>query len=74
MTNSKTGKRQVYMLFAIILVILFLAQIYPIYSLVNRVEPIILGMPFGMFWLVLMCLLQFGTLLVLYIWEYGKGG
>lgn len=73
MEENKRNKRKVYVTVAIFLIILFMAQIHPIYYLVNRVEPIVFGMPFAMFWLVLMCVLQFCTLFGLYIWEYPKG-
>ena len=29
-----------------------LVMIFPIYGLANRVEPMILGMPFSLFWIV----------------------
>lgn len=72
MPSDNPHKRKVYIGFAVFFFICFMALIYPIYSLANRVEPIVFGMPFGMFWLVLMTILQFLGLSVLYNWEYRK--
>lgn len=39
----------------------------PIFKLVNRVEPWVLGLPFVTFWIILMCLLMSVTI---FIWHY----
>ena len=42
--------------------------IFPIYSIGNRVDPFILGMPFSLFWIIVCILMQFaGILFFLYI-------
>jgi hypothetical protein len=38
--------------FAVFTAIMVLVMIFPIYGLANRVEPMILGMPFSLFWIV----------------------
>lgn len=45
----------------------FLAQIWPLASLANRVEPRILGLPFFLFWYVAWVLLIFLGIVVLYV-------
>ena len=37
--------------FAVFTAIMVLVMIFPIYGLANRVEPMILGMPFSLFWI-----------------------
>jgi len=44
----------------------FLAQIWPLASAANRIEPRILGLPFFLFWYVLWVLLIFVGVLLLY--------
>lgn len=46
--------------------VVFLMQVFPLYSLGNRVEPFVLGMPFSMFWIVLWIVIQFVGLLGFY--------
>lgn len=72
MTDKNPSKRKAYIGFVIFFLICFMAMIFPIYSIANRVEPIVFGMPFGMFWLVLITVLQFCGLFALYAWEYRK--
>jgi hypothetical protein len=55
-------------------VLCFLALMWPIAGLANRVEPYVLGMPFFFFWYVLWAFLVFVGCLVTYRWEYGDGG
>jgi hypothetical protein len=48
-----------------------LAMIWPGAVVANRIEPIILGLPFFFFWYVLWVFLVFVGTLILYRWEYG---
>jgi len=43
-------------------IICVLAFIWPVAVLVNRIEPMVLGMPFFMFWHVLWVLITIGVL------------
>jgi hypothetical protein len=38
--------------FAIFTAIMVLVMIFPVYGIANRVEPMVLGMPFSLFWIV----------------------
>lgn len=53
-------------------VVCFLAQIWPIYLIANRVKPYILGMPFSMFWIGLWIVIIFVGLVTKYKQEYGR--
>jgi hypothetical protein len=52
MTNHDTSKREVYIGFAAFFLMCFMAMVFCLCAVANRVEPIIFGMPFGVFWLV----------------------
>ena len=54
-----------FFLFSILILALL---IFPIYSIGNRVDPFIFGMPFSLFWIVSCILIQFvGILFFLFI-------
>lgn len=67
------SKNKITRAYVVFLVILFLCMIFPVYSLANRVFPLVLGLPFGLFWIVLMEVIAFVVLCVFYRYEYGKG-
>lgn len=68
-TNEKTSRRPPWSrqdtAIAVLGVVLLVALTFPGYALANRVDPILLGMPFGMFWIVLWIVL--GGLALLFI-------
>lgn len=47
----------------------FLALMWPIYSLFSSIEPMVFGMPFSLFYLVLMIGTVFTVMLGLFVWE-----
>lgn len=47
-----------------------LAQIWPIYLIANRVKPLVLGMPFSMFWIGLWIVIVFIGTMTKYNQEY----
>jgi len=47
-------------------VFVFLLQVWPLYIIGNRTYPLVLGMPFSMFWVVLCIIINFAGLLVMY--------
>ena len=57
--------------FIIFLIILFLTLIFPVYAIANRVEPLVLGLPFGLFWIVLMEVIAFVVVCGFYFYEHG---
>lgn len=44
-------------------------MMWPIYPYFSRVHPLMLGMPFGLFYLVCLLVLSFLVLLGVYLWE-----
>ena len=57
--------------FIVFLIILFLSMIFPVYAIANRVEPLVLGLPFGLFWIVLMEVIAFVVICGFYFYEDG---
>lgn len=53
--------------------VLLVALIFPGYAVANRVHPILLGMPFGMFWIVLWVVIGAIALFVTYRKDSDKG-
>jgi membrane-bound metal-dependent hydrolase YbcI (DUF457 family) len=51
----------------------FLASMWPFYPLLNRVRPFVLGIPLSLFYLLLLLLVCFFSLLALYRWEARRG-
>lgn len=66
-------KRSVTRPYIVFTVVMFLLLIFPLYGVANRVFPLVLGMPFGLFWVVLMEAVAFIALCGFYCYEYGKG-
>ena len=54
---SKRNKLDLYFLLFSLFILLLL--IFPAYSLGNRIEPFILGVPFSLAWIVLCIFIQF---------------
>ncbi len=44
----------------------FLAVIFPIYEIANRSTPLVFGLPFSFFWVIVWVLIAFTAVLVLY--------
>jgi hypothetical protein len=53
---------------------LLLLVTFPVYGLANSTEPIVLGMPWSMFWLVAWIAVEFVVVLAIYRREHQKGG
>lgn len=69
-TSSETRRR--YLLHLTIYSVLMLLVIWPIFPVVNRIEPYVLGMPFNMFWNVLVLTAVFVNSIALYKFDEGK--
>ncbi len=48
-----------------------LAMVWPGAVVANRIEPMVLGLPFFFFWYVLWIFVVFAGTVILYRWEYG---
>lgn len=60
--------------YIVFLVVVFALLIYPVYAVADRVFPILLGMPFGLFWIVSVEVAAFVALCGFYFYEHGRGG
>ncbi len=49
------------------------AMTWPVYALFSRVRPLVLGMPFGLFYLAVLVVVSFVVALALYLWEEWQG-
>lgn len=56
-------------LFGAFLLLTFAGFLWPLNLIGNRVEPIVLGLPFLLFWFVALILAQFFALVALYLLE-----
>lgn len=60
--------------FAIFTVLMILVMIFPVYGFANRVDPMVLGLPFGLFWIVFWIGVEFVALICFYLYEHGGRG
>jgi hypothetical protein len=56
--------------FAVFTAFMVLVMIFPIYGLANRVEPMVLGLPFSLFWIVAWIAVEFVGLLCFIAYEF----
>jgi hypothetical protein len=68
MTKEKFQK-----VYLIITIIPFLMLVFPIYGLANRATPIVMGVPFSFFWVVLWIVITFIAISVLYFKDPENG-
>ena len=63
-------KRRLITAYIVFCSVAFLMQVFPLYAIGNRALPIVLGMPFSMFWIVMWISIQFIGLVIFYrLWE-----
>ncbi|MES1926216.1 hypothetical protein [Salinisphaera sp. T31B1] len=72
MTAGRT--RHVTRAYVLFVVAMFLLMLFPLYGIANRVFPLVLGLPFGLFWVVLLEVIAFVVLCGFYRYEYGQRG
>lgn len=58
---------------AVFCIVAFLATMWPIYPMFSRVYPLVLGMPFSLFYLVVILVTVFCVMLSLFYWEDRNG-
>jgi len=64
--NKKKNINKYYLLFSILI---FLMLTFPFFSIGNKIEPYILGVPFIIAWVVIIIIIQFIGLVFFYIFE-----
>lgn len=72
-TALSATERLVYGAVTLIFVATFFATMWPIYPFFSRIRPFVLGVPFSLFYLIVLVVLCFGSMLALYLWEDRKG-
>lgn len=50
-------------------VLVLAAMMWPIYPVFSRIQPMVLGIPFSLFYLILLITISFLVLLGLYLWD-----
>jgi len=60
------SKRKFYTLYITISTIPFLMLVFPFFEVGNRATPIVMGLPFSFFWVILWIVITFVALIVLY--------
>lgn len=62
-------ERRVYLGATAVLVLVFVALVWPVYPLFADIRPFVLGMPLSLVWVVAWLFVSFFTLLAVYLWE-----
>ncbi|MEK4025557.1 MULTISPECIES: hypothetical protein [Sporosarcina] len=60
------SKKKFTTIYILTVTIPFLLLIFPLYEIANRATPIIMGLPFSFFFIILFILLTFAAILILY--------
>lgn len=57
--------------FAVFTLFMLLVMIFPVYGLANSFEPVILGLPFSLFWIIAWIVVEFVGLACFLAYEFG---
>jgi len=60
------SKKKFNTIFIITVTIPFLLLVFPLYEIANKAEPIVMGLPFSFFWVILWIVITFIAILILY--------
>jgi hypothetical protein len=71
---DKALRTKVYRVVVVYFILVFAAMMWPIYPYFSRIHPIILNIPFSLFYLVILIIASFLVLLALYLWEHHEDG
>ena len=72
MTMNK--RKKIDLLFILFSIFVLVLLIFPVYEVGNKINPIILGLPFSLFWIIACIIFQFiGILLFLFFDKDKKG-
>lgn len=67
------AQRRLYRSVLVFFLVVFLAMIWPVVTLFSHARPLVLGLPFFLFYLASLLLGSFLVLLSLYLWEIRSG-
>jgi len=62
-------RRQIYRFLVGYFFLIFVGMIWPVYPLLSRIRPFVFGLPFSLFYLVVLLAATFVALLAVYMWE-----
>ena len=65
--------RTIYRVVLVFFAAVLAAMIWPVVAIFSRVEPLVIGLPFFLFYLLVLLVLSFLVLLALYFWEGATG-
>lgn len=65
--------RSIYKAATVFFLCAFIASLWPIYPFFSSIEPLILGIPFSLFYLIVLLVLVFSVLLAIYLRQVGRG-
>ncbi|MES1930232.1 hypothetical protein SADO_13293 [Salinisphaera dokdonensis CL-ES53] len=71
--ENTTRRRKATRGYIVFLIVALLLMTVPVFTFADRVEPITLGLPFNLFWIVLVELAAFLAILGFYLFEHGGG-
>ncbi|PID14160.1 hypothetical protein CSV63_13800 [Sporosarcina sp. P34] len=60
------SKKKFTTIYILVVTIPFLLLIFPLFEIANRATPIIMGLPFSFFYIILVILITFSGVLILY--------
>jgi hypothetical protein len=63
------SRRTFHTIFIVVMGLAFLPTIFPVFTVANRVEPLVFGFPFSFFWVVAWILVVFSLLVVMYLMD-----
>lgn len=66
-------ERRIYGALTVFFFLVLLALTWPVYTLFSGIRPLVLGMPFSLFYIVVVLVVSFLVLLGLYLWEDRRG-
>jgi hypothetical protein len=69
--TEERRRRDITRPFAGFILLMVLVQIFPVYGLANRFEPMVFGLPFGLAWVIFWIAVELVVLLGFYFYEYG---
>lgn len=73
-SHLRPEERRVYGTIVLFFLLVLAALVWPIYPLFAGVRPLVLGMPFSLYYVVVLLVGSFLVLLLLFLWEEGHLG
>ncbi len=67
------GSRKVYLAATLFFVLIFVATLWPVHAFFSRIRPLVLSLPFSLFYLAALLIATFSVLLAVFLWEGRRG-